>query len=120
MIKPNTMLRTVAALGFAAVLASPGCTREEAEVSDDLKLATLVRDELQQEGLADEVSVTAIDGVVTLFGRVPTNEDRTRAETTTREVDGVDEVRNRLDVGLPPVGPPQHRVLPLEGRHTGS
>ena len=112
MTHTNTKLRMAAALGFAAALASAGCTREEAEISDDLKLAANVRDELQEQGLAEEVSVTAIDGVVTLFGRVPTTDDRARAETTTRDVDGVDEVRNRLDVGLPPVGTAPQDVAP--------
>ena len=54
------------------------------------------------EGLsAANVSVDTVDGRVTLFGEVPTEDDKRKAEATTREVSGVRDVRNLLAVVAP-------------------
>lgn len=99
-------MRRATVLGVAAALAAASCAREDA-MTDDLELAAEVREELASEGLSTQVSVTALDGVVTLSGRVANDADRRRAESATREIDGVDDVRNRLEVGLtPPVAAP--------------
>jgi hyperosmotically inducible periplasmic protein len=50
---------------------------------------------------ASEVSVDTVNGRVTLFGKVPTEEDKRKAEAAAHEVSGVREVRNLLEV-VPP------------------
>jgi hyperosmotically inducible protein len=54
------------------------------------------------EGLsAQNVSVDTVDGRVTLFGDVPTEYDKRKAEAAARQVSGVRDVRNLLAVVAP-------------------
>src|SRR5262245_5706558 len=50
---------------------------------------------------ATDVSVDTLDGRVSLYGKVPTNADKQRAEDEAKQVKGVTSVRNILQV-VPP------------------
>ena len=63
--------------------------------------------------LSQNVQVTAQNGVVTLSGRVPSQQDLQRIETIARNTTGVAEVHNLLAIGTPvltPTGTEQTRV----------
>ena len=96
------MRRTSAALLLAGVLTLTGCatfdpledTRIEAEVKARLvgeKSANLTR-----------VGVESREATVRLTGTVPSEDQRARAETLTREVSGVRRVVNALGVRSTP------------------
>ncbi len=55
--------------------------------------------------LHDKVDVTALDGVVTLTGRVPDETTKDLAEETVRDLPGVTRVQNNVTVEPPP---PEH------------
>jgi len=63
------------------------------------ELAARVRKALEQASLqAGGVDVTASGGVVSLFGTVPTSEEKRRAATIAGKVEGVKSIENKLVV----------------------
>ncbi|MGH7897206.1 MAG: BON domain-containing protein [Candidatus Binatia bacterium] len=49
-------------------------------------------------GTKGSIHVDTLDGKMTLYGKVPTAEDKAKAEETARKIEGVKEVRNLLQV----------------------
>jgi osmotically-inducible protein OsmY len=91
-------IKTLVSLLVILALAS-GVWAAQKHVSDD-QLYDLVRRKLADDqvvkGGAMEVDVK--EGVVTLRGKVETNEQKARAEKLTRKVGGVKQVNNELVV----------------------
>lgn len=89
---------TIAAiLSLSLAGAASAAQRPDAWVTTKVKMALLT-----SEGVSGtEVNVDTIDGRVTLHGSVGTADEKARAEKVAREIDGVREVRNLLQV-VPP------------------
>ena len=73
------------------------------ETSKDAVLTTKVKTalSLSREVPSSKIDVDSLNGVVTLRGDVPSQEARTRAESITKDVPGVQEVHNLLFVASP-------------------
>lgn len=88
--------------GLVAAIAL-GCatTRTVGTQIDDATITTRVKAQLTDDEVvqARDVDVDTLDGVVTLGGRVASEEERARAEEVARSVDGVRDVQNLLEVG---------------------
>lgn len=84
------------------VVAILGCssTRSVGTQIDDATITSRVKARLTGDDTvrARDVDVDTLDGVVTLSGRVRTEEESARAEELAREVEGVREVQNLLEV----------------------
>lgn len=100
--------------GFVAValLLCVGCDAPESRVSDT-ELASRVQSELSREQGANAlgIQVKSHDGVVTLRGDVANEDVAEELKDAAKGVDGVEEVRDELQVGMaggspPPVGSP--------------
>ena len=74
--------------------------------SDEL-LATAVHDSLAHDSRVNsmQVQVSAREGIVQLDGTVPRQADRDAAETIARQVAGVRDVRNQIQVEARPTTP---------------
>ena len=74
---------------------------------DDAAVLTKVKAKLTADHAKNlvNVNVDVKDGVVELKGSVPSDADKTRAETLARGTDGVREVRNELVVTSPSASP---------------
>lgn len=85
------------------VIAVLGCssTRSVGTQIDDATITTRVKAQLTDDETvrARDIDVDTLDGVVTLSGRVRTDEESAQAEELAREVEGVREVQNLLEVG---------------------
>ena len=70
---------------------------------DDTKITSAVKTKLAADKAATltRVSVTTVQGNVSLTGIVPTAADRARAEDIARRVDGVQQVTNNLKAEKP-------------------
>jgi hypothetical protein len=70
---------------------------------DDASITTQVKAKLTGEKASNltRVSVTTVNGVVSLTGMVPTRPDRAKAEQLASEVKGVRSVTNNLQVEKP-------------------
>jgi osmotically-inducible protein OsmY len=68
--------------------------------TDDSGISTRVRTALLNDTqvAANDINVTAVNGVVTLSGRVRTAAERDRAVTVARQTSGVSDVRSELAV----------------------
>jgi BON domain len=76
-------------------------------VSADAALAARVQEALAAQGVRMEgVGVSVANGVVALFGSVPSEADRREAEAIARVVHDVQGVRNELVVGPAPLSRP--------------
>jgi len=66
----------------------------------DMWISTAAKVRLMADGdtPAMDINVDTVNGVVTLFGIVPTEASKKAAETDVRKVDGVSHVRNALEV----------------------
>jgi hyperosmotically inducible protein len=67
---------------------------------NDTQITSAVKTKLAADtgSTLTRVSVTTVNGMVSLSGTVPTVADRTRAEEIARRVDGVQQVANNLQV----------------------
>ena len=89
----------------------------------DGQLATEIEKRLSadREVNAQTVEIDVRAGVVTLTGRVPTDDAKERAEKIAKGVDGVDEVHNRLTTATGGVvqSPPEAQPIPekVPGAH---
>ena len=70
---------------------------------DDTKITSEVKTKLAADKMASltRVSVTTVNGNVSLTGVVPTGADRARAEDIARRVTGVTQVTNNLQTEKP-------------------
>ncbi len=89
---------SVIAVVLGAALAAPaGAATPDAWITTNIKLALLTT-----EGVSGTaIKVDTVAGQVTLYGKVHSAEEKTRAETIARKVDGVQGVRNLLQVVAP-------------------
>jgi hyperosmotically inducible periplasmic protein len=94
----QTLLILVLAVPLALALA--GCGRTVGETIDDATIATRVKTALLNDpdvgGLA--ISVDAFKGVVTLSGRVRSEDEQRKAMDIARRVGGVADVKSTLQV----------------------
>ncbi len=89
---------SVIAVVLGAALAAPaGAATPDAWITTKIKLSLLTT-----EGVSGTaIKVDTVAGQVTLYGKVHSAEEKTRAETIARKVDGVQGVRNLLQVVAP-------------------
>lgn len=78
----------------AAGAASPSSSSPDAFITTKTKLALWTTTGVKSSA----VHVDTSDGIVTLYGKVPTEAERTRAEKATAEVSGVKSVKNLLQI----------------------
>lgn len=97
------IMRTLTALVLLAALTA-GCQsltgRTTGQTIDDATVTASVKSKLVADRAANltRVNVDTTNGVVSLTGMVETPEQKTRAESLAREVDGVRRVTNNLQV----------------------
>jgi hyperosmotically inducible protein len=84
-------LSAILALGVAA---SARPDTKDAWLTTKAKIALLTADGVS----ASAVNVDTVDGRVTIHGKVRTAQEKARAETVVKKVDGVSEVKNLLQV----------------------
>ena len=97
-------LLAAAILAFAAVPAGARAdSAPDAWVTTKVKTALLTADGVS----VTRVHVDTIDGLVTLYGSVPTAAERAKAETVARSIEGMRDVRNLLQV----VSEPTEKVV---------
>jgi osmotically-inducible protein OsmY len=89
------------ALAATVTLGAAQADEGDARLGSKAKLALLTTDGVS----ATALEVDAVDGVVTIHGKVSTLAERARAEAAVRRLDGVREVRNRLKVVPQRTGP---------------
>ena len=93
-------MKTKTVISFLLILVlSAGVWAAEKHHSDD-ELYDLVRRKLADDQVVKggALQVDVKDGVVTLRGKVETNEQKSKAEKLTRKVSGVKQVDNQLEV----------------------
>jgi hyperosmotically inducible protein len=89
---------SVMAVVLGAALAAPaGAATPDAWITTKIKLALLTTEGVS----ATAIKVDTIAGQVTLYGKVHSAEEKAKAETIARKVDGVKGVRNLLQVVAP-------------------
>ncbi|MGH7872715.1 MAG: BON domain-containing protein [Candidatus Binatia bacterium] len=93
------LMGIVFAMLLGAVLAAPvgATTTQDAWITTKTKLALLSTEDVS--GTA--IHVDTVLGRVTLHGKVHSVEEKTKAETITKKIEGVQEVRNLLQVVVP-------------------
>jgi hyperosmotically inducible periplasmic protein len=83
-------------LAAALILASAGAAQADTK---DAWLTTKAKIALLTDGVsATAVNVDTVDGKITLHGKVGTTAESAKAEQTIRQMDGVKEVKNLLQV----------------------
>ena len=97
------LLGTFAAmLVTLAVVTGPAqaADRSVGEKLDDTKITTAVKTKLTADRVKNlvDVGVETNDGIVRLYGKVPTAEDKFQAERIARRTKGVKDVTNELRV----------------------
>jgi len=97
------LLMVLAAVGGPAQAAD----RSIGEKMDDTKITAAVKTKLAADRVKNlvDVGVETNDGVVRLYGKVPTPEDKFEAERVARRAKGVREVVNELRVEKPDASP---------------
>ena len=98
-----TLLIVLAVVGGPAQAAD----RSIGEKLDDTKITTAVKAKLAADRVKNlvNVGVETNDGVVRLYGKVPTPEDKFEAERVARRTNGVRDVTNELRVEKPDTSP---------------
>jgi osmotically-inducible protein OsmY len=98
-----------AVLMALAVVGGPAqaADRSVGEKLDDTKITTAVKTKLAADRVKNliDVGVETNDGVVRLYGKVPTPDDKFEAERVARRVKGVRDVTNELRVEKPDASP---------------
>jgi len=91
-----TLLMVLAVVGGPARAAD----RSIGEKLDDTKITTAVKAKLAADRVKNlvNVGVETNDGIVRLYGKVPTPEDKFEAERVARRTNGVRDVTNELRV----------------------
>jgi hyperosmotically inducible protein len=86
------------ALGFSACQSTTGKTA--GQTMTDSRITAAVQSKLTADRMANfaRVDVDTERGVVNLSGIVPSTEQKDRAETLTRQVEGVKRINNNLQV----------------------
>jgi hyperosmotically inducible periplasmic protein len=97
----RTILVTVLCVGFASLTACQSMMGKTAgETMDDASINSRVQGKLTGDTLSNfsRIDVDTDRGVVTLSGVVNTTEDKARATELARQVSGVTEVNNNLQI----------------------
>lgn len=98
-VRSVTLAVCVVAASHGACSAGPSDEQIAAQIEQQLANSPLLGDA--------EIDVMVRSGVVTLSGVVSSEEQRTRAESLARSVEGVDSVHTRLEIASsPPPSPP--------------
>lgn len=92
-----TKCATLALLLAGCVLATPAVAQPDAWITAKAKLALLTTDGVH----ATDVNVDTVNGQVTLHGKVGSADEKDKAATVAQKIDGVQSVRNLLQV-VPP------------------
>jgi hypothetical protein len=99
----------ISILFAAAVVLFPGCRPNESVEGQarDAKIKTQIKSKLASDigaATVTSVAVNVTNGVVTLAGPVHNEDEKTRAESSARSVEGVVSVTNALQIlgGAPP------------------
>lgn len=94
----RSVVETPAALTESEITGDPGAAGAERNPARDTWMTTAVKAALRGKAdlAAQNIGVDSENGVVTLFGVVPSDEARRTAEQTARAVGGVRSVRNEL------------------------
>jgi osmotically-inducible protein OsmY len=85
---------TAVALAVVGTIAIANADTKDSWITTKAKIALLTSDGFSVNG----ANVDTINGNVTIHGKVATAADRSRAEETVRQVDGVKSVKNLLQV----------------------
>jgi len=103
------LCESVALLMVLAVVGGPAqaADRSIGEKMDDTKITAAVKTKLAADRVKNlvDVGVETNDGVVRLYGKVPTPEDKFEAERVARRTKGVRDVTNELRVEKPDASP---------------
>jgi hyperosmotically inducible periplasmic protein len=83
-----------AALAVVSTAAFAKADTKDAWITTKSKIALLTSDGFSVSG----ANVDTVNGNVTIHGKVPTAADKTKAEATVKQVDGVKSVKNLLQV----------------------
>jgi hyperosmotically inducible periplasmic protein len=103
-MKPLTLKLMIAWYGLALLLSAAGCTSMTGQTAgqyvDDSTITTSVKAKLVAEKAANltRIDVDTTNRVVALNGVVESPEQKTRAERLAKEVDGVRQVENNLQI----------------------
>jgi hyperosmotically inducible protein len=95
------LLGTLAILVFVTAVAGCKTTSSPGRQIDDAGIKTAVKAKLAADvklSTLTNIEVNSTNGIVTLAGMVNDPDDRMRAESVTRSVDGVVRVNNELQV----------------------
>jgi osmotically-inducible protein OsmY len=95
------LLGTLAILAFVTVVAGCKTTTSPGRQIDDAAIKTSVKAKLAADvklSTLTTIEVNSTNGIVTLAGQVNDPDDRMRAESVARSVDGVVRVNNELQV----------------------
>jgi hyperosmotically inducible protein len=80
--------------GWLAVVPAASAAVSDAWITTKTKLALMTSKDVS----ATAINVDTVDGVVTLHGKVTSTDEKARAESEAKKIDGVREVRNLLQV----------------------
>ncbi len=91
----------------AVVGPAQAADRSIGEKMDDTKITAAVKTKLAADRVKNlvDVGVETNDGIVRLYGKVPTPEDKFEAERVARRTKGVRDVTNELRVEKPDASP---------------
>ena len=97
--RSRQLARAVLGAAFAMTISGVASAAQppDAWVTTKVKMALLTTEGVS----ASKVSVDTVDGRVTLYGTVPTEAEKTRAEQAAKQIDGATQVRNLLQVVAP-------------------
>ena len=92
--------RTMLAVFLAAPLVTAGCGKTIGEAIDDTTITTRVKTSMLNDPAVGgmKIDVDTFKGVVTLSGRVKSQAEHDQALALARQVDGVTEVKDALQV----------------------
>jgi hyperosmotically inducible periplasmic protein len=101
----KTMKRTVLTTVLMASLALPLLANNQPTTPDqqDIRIKTLVTEQLQKKSVSQSLSADVSEGIVTISGNVPLYIDKMNAEQRVRRVKNVDGVRNHVRVDGPAI-----------------
>jgi hyperosmotically inducible protein len=99
------MKRTLLTTVLMASLALPLLANNQPTTPDqqDMRIKTLVTEQLQKKSVSRSVSADVAEGIVTISGNVPLYIEKLNVEQHVRRVKNVDGVRNHVEVGGPAI-----------------
>jgi len=93
------MQKELLGLGLCAAMTLIGVRAAQADTKDAWITTKVKIDLLTTDGVSGtKINVDTVDGKVTLHGKVPTQAEKAKAESVARNIDGVKDVKNLLQV----------------------